>query len=84
MKKIFFLHLLILIAVNSESKSAPNFILIYADDLGYCQTSVPMFKGREELAHKLHRTPNIKNHVPFDFFLIKLVKTKPHPNHPVP
>ena len=30
------------------------------DDLGYCQTSVPMIKDRSELTHKLHQTPNIR------------------------
>lgn len=38
----------------------PNFVIIYADDLGYTQTSVPMMKGRPELAHKLHQTPNLE------------------------
>ena len=60
MRKIF---LLLLLTFNTEiliSKSVPNFILIYADDLGYCQTSVPMIKDQDELSHKLHQTPNIK------------------------
>ena len=41
-------------------KKAPNFILIYADDLGYTQTSVPMMKDRPELGHSLHQTPNLE------------------------
>jgi arylsulfatase A-like enzyme len=40
--------------------AAPNFIIIYADDLGYTQTSVPMMKDRPELAHELHQTPNLE------------------------
>ena len=43
-----------------ELKKAPNFILIYADDLGYTQTSVPMMKDRPELGHSLHQTPNLE------------------------
>ena len=42
-------------------KKAPNFLIIYADDLGYAQTSVPMMKDRPELAHALHQTPNLEN-----------------------
>jgi arylsulfatase A-like enzyme len=41
-------------------KKAPNFILIYADDLGYTQTSVSMMKDRPELGHSLHQTPNLE------------------------
>ena len=42
------------------AKKSPNFLIIYADDLGYTQTSVPMMKGRPELAHDLHRTPHLE------------------------
>ena len=42
------------------SKKAPNFIIIYSDDLGYTQTSVPMMKERPELGHSLHKTPNLE------------------------
>ena len=41
-------------------KKAPNFILIYADDLGYTQTSVSMMKDRPDLGHSLHQTPNLE------------------------
>ncbi|MGI9241286.1 MAG: sulfatase [Verrucomicrobiales bacterium] len=37
----------------------PNFVIIYADDLGYSQLSVPMMKDKPEYAHPLHQTPNI-------------------------
>ena len=33
---------------------------MYADDLGYTQTSVPMMKDRPELGHSLHQTPNLE------------------------
>ena len=61
MKKIlisFFLLLAPLCLIFS--KKAPNFIIIYADDLGYTQTSVPMMKDRPELGHSLHQTPNLE------------------------
>ena len=43
-----------------QADEAPNFIIIYIDDLGYTQTSVPMMKGRPDLAHELHQTPSIE------------------------
>lgn len=42
------------------SSRSPNFIIIYADDLGYTQSSVPMMKDRPELAHELHQTPALE------------------------
>lgn len=57
-------HLILLLCVLSafvvEAAKAPNFIIIYADDLGYTQTSVPMMKDRPELAHELHQTPALE------------------------
>lgn len=49
--------LLMLGAAVLSAAETPNFIIIYADDLGYTQTSVPMMKDRPELAHGLHQTP---------------------------
>ena len=51
----------ILTSTLLHADTPPNFVLIYADDLGYTQTSVPMMKGRPELAHHLHQTPNLEN-----------------------
>jgi len=52
---------LIFVAVQPiQAAETPNFVIIYADDLGYTQTSVPMMKDRPELAHKLHQTPNLE------------------------
>lgn len=48
-----------LTATSLTAAKAPNFILIYADDLGYTQTSVAMMKERPETAHALHQTPNL-------------------------
>ncbi len=43
-----------------HAAKAPNFLIIYADDLGYTQTSVPMMKDRPELGHSLHQTPHLE------------------------
>ena len=52
MKKILISFFLLLTPLCTIfSKKAPNFLIIYADDLGYAQTSVPMMKDRPELAH---------------------------------
>ena len=59
MKTITLLTLSLLTSSLWAEKS-PNFLIIYADDLGYTQTSVPMMKGRPELAHDLHRTPYLE------------------------
>lgn len=52
--------LLLLSTSLLQAEAAPNFLIIYADDLGYTQTSVPMMKNRPELAHKLHQTPHLE------------------------
>ena len=57
--KFVCLALVFLITPLLHADKAPNFIIIYADDLGYTQTSVPMMKDRPELGHELHQTPNI-------------------------
>ena len=59
MKTITLLTLCLLTS-SLRADKAPNFLIIYADDLGYTQTSVPMMKGRPELAHDLHRTPHLE------------------------
>ena len=55
-----YLIILLLLAVSVVAEKAPNFILIYADDLGYTQTSVPMMMERPETRHALHQTPNLE------------------------
>lgn len=60
--KLLSTYLLLAISLTATSLTAaraPNFILIYADDLGYTQTSVAMMKERPETAHALHQTPNL-------------------------
>ena len=49
-----------LIAFTANATEPPNFLIIYADDLGYTQTSVPMMKDRPKLAHELHQTPSLE------------------------
>jgi arylsulfatase A len=49
-----------LVSTLPNAGKAPNFIIIYADDLGYTQTSVPMMKDRPELGHSLHQTPHLE------------------------
>lgn len=48
-----------LTVTSLTAAKAPNFILIYADDLGYAQTSVAMMKERPETTHVLHQTPKL-------------------------
>ena len=52
--------LFFLVSTLPNAGKAPNFIIIYADDLGYTQTSVPMMKDRPELGHSLHQTPHLE------------------------
>ena len=52
--------LFILTSALLKAGKTPNFIIIYADDLGYTQTSVPMMKDRPELGHSLHQTPHLE------------------------
>ena len=49
MNKIFralFVTLFSFAALPIQAAETPNFVIIYADDLGYTQTSVPIMKGR--------------------------------------
>ena len=58
--KLLITLLFVAAQVAIQAAPAPNFVLIYADDLGYTQTSVPMMKDQPELGHELHRTPNLE------------------------
>ena len=58
--KLLKLTLLLIVATVPLAGASPNFIIIYADDLGYTQTSVPMMKDRPELGHSLHQTPHLE------------------------
>lgn len=48
-----------LLSSAAVAAKEPNFVLIYADDLGFSQLSVSMMKENPEYAHPLHQTPNI-------------------------
>ena len=48
------------IAVLCLSAKAPNFIIIYADDLGYADTSVQMMDADPSTKHAFIKTPGIK------------------------
>lgn len=54
-----FLLLLLLPSVVFGAK-APNFVLIYVDDLGWSETSVEMIKGRPDTRSDFYETPNIE------------------------
>ena len=58
--KIMLCMVFTLIAITVNATEPPNFLIIYADDLGYTQTSVPMMKDRPKLAHELHQTPSLE------------------------
>ena len=58
--KLLQLTLLLVVVTVPHAGATPNFIIIYADDLGYTQTSVPMMKDRPELGHSFHQTPNLE------------------------
>ena len=56
---IHILAILFLFPSVGFADKEPNFVIIYADDLGYSQLSVSMMKEKPEYAHPLHQTPNI-------------------------
>ena len=58
--KLLKLTLLLVVATVPHAGATPNFIIIYADDLGYTQTSVPMMKDHPKLGHSLHQTPHLE------------------------
>ena len=59
MKHIATLPLLVL-ATQLAAADAPNFILIYADDLGYADTSVQMMDADPDTRHDFIQTPGLE------------------------
>ena len=58
MKALTFL-LILLFATRLPAEDAPNFILIYADDLGYADTSVQMMDADPSTKHDFIQTPGL-------------------------
>lgn len=54
------LLLLLLCATRLEAADAPNFVLIYADDLGYADTSVQMMDADPSTKHDFIQTPGLE------------------------
>ena len=54
--------ILIFLALSSvlNAAKAPNFILVYMDDLGWAETSVPMIKGIGDTSSDFNQTPNVE------------------------
>tara|TARA_B100001093_G_scaffold125536_1_gene118103 strand:- start:1721 stop:3289 length:1569 start_codon:yes stop_codon:yes gene_type:complete len=44
----------------SNAAKAPNFLLIYMDDLGWAETTVPMIKGNDDTRSDFNQTPNVE------------------------
>ena len=51
---------LFLLPSASFAKDAPNFIIIYMDDLGWHQTSVRMMESEPMSKHSFYETPNVE------------------------
>ena len=54
------LPLLTLFAAITLAAKAPNFVVIYIDDLGWAQTSVEMIEGDPETRSDYFQTPNLE------------------------
>lgn len=56
------LHILFILLLSSlaYAKKAPNFVVIYIDDLGWADTSVPMIQDNEDSKSDFHQTPALE------------------------
>ena len=51
----------LMLALPSFAKpESPNFVVVYMDDLGWADTSVPMIEGREETRSDFYQTPGLE------------------------
>lgn len=59
--KLKFMMLLLLLALSTQNSAAkePSFVLIYADDLGYADTSVQMMDAEPSTRHSFIQTPGL-------------------------
>ena len=59
MKQLLLFLPLVLSGATSSADKAPNFIIIYADDLGYADTSVQMMDDDSSTKHDFIQTPGL-------------------------
>ena len=59
MKQLLLFLALVLSSVTLSADKAPNFIIIYADDLGYADTSVQMMGDDSSTKHDFIQTPGL-------------------------
>ena len=58
---VFVASSLLMLALPLLAKpESPNFVVVYMDDLGWADTSVPMIKGREETRSDFYLTPGLE------------------------
>ena len=46
--------------IAASARSAPNFLIVYMDDLGWADTSVPMMDSEPESRSDFYQTPNLE------------------------
>jgi arylsulfatase A len=47
-------------ALQAQNNKAPNFLIVYMDDLGWSDTSVPMMDSEPESKSDFYQTPNLE------------------------
>lgn len=58
---VFVASSLLMLALTLLAKpESPNFVVVYMDDLGWADTSVPMIEGREETRSDFYQTPGLE------------------------
>ncbi len=58
---VFVASSLLMLALPLLAKpESPNFVVVYMDDLGWADTSVPMIEGREETRSDFYQTPGLE------------------------
>ena len=49
-----------LYSISASAKPTPNFLIVYMDDLGWADTSVPMMDSEPESKSDFYQTPNLE------------------------